>query len=275
MSQRKAQSTSTLEWVLAVDNLKSHLWSHYTMATFSFVVMTWNRPASWLRNSIYTLSHQTIPPLEIIVVDASPDNASHEETHKLCANFPLVTVIDAYWPKFNISRGFNVGIKASAPKVGFVVTTCMEIYFPPNLVEELNEKAAAGRFNGVACGSLKEEVGWPTPEAVWEKWAWYLTQIDPPVAHITPGALVCAPRDWWLQVQGYDEAKRPYCYPDVDIIDRARRSGLQMYNVWGRDATVLHPYHGLSSLFYSVGGLPVNTVADADVVRNRSGWGQI
>lgn len=240
--------------------------------TFSFVVMTWNRDASWLRNSVYTLSHQTVQPLEIIVVEASPDNARHEETEKMCAAFPLVTVIHARWKHFNIARGFNVGIKASASGATHVACTCMEIYFAANLVEELEKVADYRRFNNVTCGSLLKSVGWPKAEDVLAKWDYYCTKTNPYPAHLSPGALMCAPRRWWHLVHGYDEKNTPYAYPDVDIRDRAIRDALKGYNVRGVDAMVLHPWHGPDEKFHSVSG---RIVRDGSIIRNEGAWGEI
>lgn len=238
------------------------------------VVLTWNRPASLLNNSLWTLSHQTVLPDEIIVVDASPNEHHHIETRRLCSTYPITKVVDAYWTRFNVSRGMNVGIKATNPESKYVAATCMEIFFGENMVEVLLSKAGHGRINFMVCGSLPEGVT-DTPENVRSNWSWYCNQINPNPPKFSLGAVLCAERQWWFDVHGYDEARRPFSYPDVDINDRALRYGLENSSIGWEEAQILHPYHPLSRMFYTISGFPVdlNNPIDRNVVRNFDGWG--
>jgi len=245
----------------------------------SFVMMTWRRPAHMLEHNLWTLSHQTIAPDEVVVCETSPEDSWHDETRRVCKQYPLVKLVEGYWSHFNVSRGINCGIKAASPASAYVAATCMELLFSENFVEVLLGKVGPRRINFAYCGSLPESrSSFDNLSNVWDNWLDYCKHVDPAPPRWSPGAVLCTHRAWWHSIRGYDEARRPYSYPDVDIEDRARRSGLDAdgYNVQWDEAQVLHPYHPPSKMFYTVSGyLPDVTGVDASVVRNPRGWGEI
>jgi len=246
----------------------------------SIVLFSWNRPATILNHSLWTLSHQSTPPLEIIVVDTSCDKKYHEDVGKLCKQYPLVRFIPGRWTRFNISRGFNVGIRAARGE--YVATSCMELFFSASLIESLLLRVGENKMNFVRCGCLGPQVDVSAgPEYVRSHWPEYCSQIYPNIADISPGALICASRHWWYKVHGYDEDRCPYRYPDTDIQSRALRDGLlgpqpapnqgwpaHCHVPW-TEAQVLHPYHPRIN---DVGGI---IDRQAPIVRNLHGWGDI
>jgi len=245
------------------------------MQSLSAVVLTWNRPATLLENSLYTLSNQDDPPSEIVVVEASPDLQRHADTLGLCGRYPLARVVEASWPAFNISRGMNVGIRQARGE--FIMATCMEMLFAPGFLDVMNRKMGRDSMVFATCGNLPEEVPPMTPAEAWERWPQLcLATVPCPPSRWSPGAVLCAHRDWWLRVRGYDEARRPFCYVDADIEDRAIRSGLSIRNIEWDESQCIHPYHPPSPLFYSLGGYPPDAGGvDRDVVRNDpERWGE-
>lgn len=245
------------------------------MSGLSVVVLTWNRPAAMLNNSLWTLSNQTVPPSEIIVVEASPGEAEHERTRALCAEYPLTRLVETWWMKFNYSRGINVGIKRA--KEEWIMATCMEMLFANDFIEVLSRLVMRERVVSATCGTLPEQVQIFSPSEARAQWPALCRQVKPyPPLAWSPGAMTCAHREWWYTVRGFDEARRPYSYPDVDIRDRAQRSGMETYNIAWDETQCIHPYHPPSALFYSVSGHPVDAQGvDRDVMRNDPEmWGE-
>lgn len=250
--------------------------------SLSFVLMTWNRSETLLNNSLYTLSNQTVPPLEIIVVEVSPESSYHVATQELCAKYPLVRLVEGRWSHFNISRGLNVGIKQA--KGQYIATGLMEVFYGRNLLETIQPKLGPHRATSGKCGSLGPEVDTSLgPEHAWANWESLCSQVNPHLEY-SPNAFMCVECSWWFYVRGYDEARRPYSYQDTDITDRAFKTGLIKGSRWGAlgeysatwaEAQMLHPWHPQSPLFYSVNGYLIDPVIDACPVRNLSGWGEI
>jgi len=239
----------------------------------SVILLTWNRPPGMLNNSLWTLTHQTVLPQEIIVVEVSPSNAYHTQTKALCALYPLVKLIEGHWSRFNYSRGINVGIKRAAYE--YIMPTCMEMLFAENFIESVLQVAQSNRYINVPCGSLPEGIPIGSAEQARRDWEILCTKVVPyPPNNESPGAISLAHRDWWFKVHGFDEPRRPYSYPDVDICNRAIRSGLQRYIVeWGITQCI-HPFHPSGKMFYTVSGYYVDVNgADRDICRNPVEWG--
>jgi hypothetical protein len=248
-------------------------------SNISFVAMTWERPPHLLERSLWTLSHQIAAPLEIVVTEASPTEARHAETCDLCSRYPLARLVEARWSRFNISRGINCGIVRTDPRAGYVATFASELLFSENFVEELSKKVGPGRYVRSSCAILPEGVSADNgPVPIREDWRRYcgICEQIPGNTHIAYGAVLCAERDWWFKVRGYDEALRPYSYPDIDVRDRARRSGLEEWGVGWEEAQVIHPWPPRSGLFYEISGYAVDARgADKEIVRNLGGWGEV
>ena len=243
------------------------------MTTISFVTMTWQRSPDMLEHSLWTLEHQTVSPFEFVITEASCERAYHEMTWRQCVRYPFVKLYDAYWSRFNVSRGFNCGISRAAGE--YVAVIGSELLFSENFVEVLLTKVALNRMVRAVCGTLPEHIiPAADPAAYRAQWDWYGKACVPYPPHLAPGAVVCAHRDWWHKVRGYDEARRPYSYPDIDIHDRASRSELVDWGIGWEETQVIHPHHPLSRLFYSISGYEVDAAGvDKEVVRNPGAWG--
>lgn len=241
--------------------------------TLSIAIHTWNRPPEILNNSLWTLSHQSVLPDEIVVAETSPDGETHDATKALCVRYPLVKVVDAYWSRINVSRAANIAIRRC--EGDYIAVVAMETLFSENFVKVLTSKLSPDTYNRAACGSLGPDVQVPEPNDAWLNWDSLCSQVfnDPPL--LAPGALYCTHRSWWFSVRGFDEARRPFSYPDVDVYNRAYRSGLNVENgnIDWTEAQILHPWHPPSGLFYSVSGYAVDARVDASVRRND--WGVV
>lgn len=249
------------------------------MPDISFVTMTWERPPHMLERSLWTLSHQTIAPLEIVVTEASPTEERHVETRDLCARYPLARLVEARWSRFNVSRGFNCSITRADPRAEYVAVIGSELLFSENFVEALSSKLGPRRLVRSSCAVLPEGVSvmnGPAPiREDWERYCKICEQI-PENTHMAYGAVICIEREWWFRVRGYDEARRPYSFPDIDIHDRAMRSGLEIWGVPWSEAQVIHPHHPRSRLFFEISGYEVDARGvDKEIVRNLGGWGEL
>src|SRR4030067_2553278 len=89
----------------------------------SVVVCTWRRSADMLLHSVHTLSDQTDPPREIIVVDTNTEAAFIQENYNALLPYPLVRLICRPRMPFNLAKGMNVGINAARGQ--YDMATCM------------------------------------------------------------------------------------------------------------------------------------------------------
>lgn len=242
----------------------------------SIAIHTWNRPPEMLENSLWTLSNQTVTPDEIVVSETSPTEATHEATRELCAKYPLVKLVEGYWSRINVSRAANVAIRGTRPESRYVAVVGMELLFSPNFVEVLLEKLQFCRYNRAACCTLGEDMPIESPQWAWDNWDMICDNVREKTPLIAPGAVLCASRAWWFWIRGFDEARRPFSYPDVDIHNRAYRCGMNLEdgNVDWTEAQVIHPWHPPSGFFYSISGHQIDPIVDADVRRNDYTWGK-
>lgn len=244
-------------------------------ASLSYCMMSWNLPLAVLDRALWTLSHQSLAPRDIVLAECSPDEGTHQAVREHCKQYPLVKVVHAYWRRFNISRGINVALRHSDPAATYAAACCADTYYSENLTEQLMAVASDAVFVRVACGTLPEGFSrqMPSPAEVRANWQWWCDKVDNAPVPIAPGSVFLLPRRWWMAARGYDEARRPYSYPDVDIQDRALRSGMLEAEVIWDKAQTLHPRHP-KPMFYSISGYAIdNQGVDREITRNPAGWG--
>ena len=243
----------------------------------SVVVCTWRRSADMLLHSVHTLSDQTDPPREIIVVDTNTEAAFIQENYNALLPYPLVRLICRPRMPFNLAKGMNVGIKAARGQ--YVIATCMEMLFSPNVVEVLASKVQPGCWIESACAVLSKNTPIGSIETVHSRWAELCAAADAYSAPHRPatGALMVAEREWWHSICGYDEVRYPYENPDVDNARQAALSELHtMYLGWP-ECQLIHQEHSPLKDGYEQGGEWYASVTLEQIrgrPRNPNGWGE-
>ena len=236
----------------------------------SVVTLTWNREPARLHGLLWSLSHQTLPPLEVVVVDANTNARLKRQIAAVAVQFPLARVVEAPRHDFSLAWGFNVGIKASDERARYVITTGTDMLFGSNVIGLLSKMLCDRCMILSHCGFLVQGVD--VSGDVHARWAQLCMRINPnPPVKISAGALIAAPRAWWHKVRGYDEVHHPFAFADSDMWMRAKLDKVSVgFMVWGK-AQVLHTWHPTSPLVAKVGGSRPD--ANWGIVRNPQGWG--
>lgn len=224
-----------------------------------------------LHGSLWTLSNQTRQPLEIIFVNAAADLALAEEVRRVCQEYPLVKVIDAPQEDLNLSRNFNIGIRASSPGADYVMATNPEFLFSPTVLETLLGLMSPTTSGFLPCGMLPRHTDIGEPKTVWDRWPELVSQVatkEPPA-----GILSCLPREWVFKVRGYDEIKTPYNNNDSDLAWRAHLDGLKYQYVPWEQCQMLHRWHPRLPEYNTIES-PVPNESEREIVRNLEHWGE-
>ena len=241
----------------------------------SIVVSTWKLPIQRLYFTLWQLSHQTESPLEIVVINASPDAAMRFEVAETCGEFPLAHCIDAPQdvPVFNLSRSSNIGIKHSSPQADYIGVVALDLLYSPTVIEALAKIAAPEFVCESPLGSLPGNYLLGDVATLWERWPQVLEALyaNPPAYSFSPGAISCIRRDWFFQVHGYDEANFSFSYGDSDLLHRAALSGIGVKIIPWDEAQMIHIAHPAR--------FGIQTAApdglDTTLVRNPDKWGEI
>lgn len=237
--------------------------------TLSIVEPIWNLPGRLLDCNLATLTRQTEPPLEIVIVNASPDEAMFANIEAVCNRYG-VRMINAPYLAFNLSRNLNVGIRAAEGE--YVLLTAVDQLFPAETLAAVYPSLAPRRIVQAMRGDLPIGFDVGEPSTIIDRWGAILEAAIPP-SKFSVGTIICAPREWLYSVGGFDEARCPYNYCDSDLLTRAQVDGIEMAIIsWDR-AKILHMAHERNiPLYYMPSGMPDNSLP---IVRNSNGWGQI
>lgn len=242
----------------------------------SVVVVTWQRPAAMLEHSLYTLTKQTQPPDEVIVVDANPAGELAKANRDLALGYPISRFLHHPQDVFNLSNAMNHGIKQA--EGDFIMATGMEMLFSPSVVVSLMPLLEPGVWVQSPCGSLPAGVSVYPLTSLGDRWHELCERVIPLSNwRISPGTILLSDRGWWHRVRGYDETHYPYESPDADLCRMAHITGLhEVYLRW-ENAQVLHPWHEPLKAGYQLGGeyffhIPESVVAARP--RNPDGWGE-
>ena len=129
-------------------------------ADVSLVISVWNRVDD-LRENLAAIRRQTVPPLEVIVVD----NASTDGTPEMVVDeFPEVVLIRMPHSRYGACETFNIGF-ASA-RGSFVGILDDDVVLPPDWTEKMLAEFAAEPDTTVLLSPKVVEPGMPD---------WYLT----------------------------------------------------------------------------------------------------
>lgn len=240
-------------------------------------------PLDTLRPELWQLTHQTVNPVEILVISASPSDEFRAALREMCAEFaPLVRVIDApqlnnptdptYGYTYNSSHSFNIGIKQSDPRSDFICLLGAGLLFSETSLEALGETMEHGALCEAQMALLPAdyEIGWV--ETLWNRWDDLVEHLDAFSRSISfaTGSLMCISRDWFFKVHGLDEVNYPLSYNDSDLHRRARLDGLTLKIVpWGKMQMV----HVMHKQRYQLQAYPDGR--ETNIIANGEQWGEI
>jgi len=236
---------------------------------FTIVTCIWKRDPALLSRSLSTWVNQSHPPYEIIVSDTNPDEIA--EIKEICDRYAIVTRVHTPMDAFSVSRSINIGIRRTSEESTYVACTGSEMLFSEHYLRELSNRMTPDSFTQMACGWFLRDIVVPLdPHQDWDR---LVASIVPGSnTRISGGTFLCATRDWWLKIRGYDEGIL-FLWPDSDLVRRAILSGLKPKGIpWGA-AQAIHQWHepfGIVAPGRSIDELQ----ADPTITRNLNGWGQ-
>jgi len=213
-----------------------------TAADVSMVISVWNR-ADDLRENLEALKHQTVAPLEIIVVD----NDSTDGTPEMVIDqFPEVRLIRMPHSRYGACETFNVGF-ASA-RGAFVAILDDDVVLPADYIEKMLAEFAREPETTAVLSPRVVEPGMPD---------WYLQSdaVNVPRYMATfRGCASMARKDALRRCGYYDELLFIFGN-ERDLTARLLNAGMRVKMF--PDVEVLHkaPFgmrHGKRSLYYHV-----------------------
>jgi len=238
--------------------------------TISVVEAIWNLPASWLDYNLCTLSNQTMPPLEVVVTNASSNLALFDAVTGVCAKYPLVKMVEHKQDVFNFARCQNVAIQATQGK--YVMVTCIDKLFSKRFMEEVYRLVAPRTMVTSDSSQLPIGLDLGDVNTLMDRW-------DSIFAHrfisnvSATGTIMATERDWLFKIRGFDEVNHAFNFNDSDLMLRAVQDGFGPFVATNGDiGQVLHIGHP-STLYNSWGGSYPD--ANRPIIRNPGRWGNI
>lgn len=248
--------------------------------TLSVVLFIWvdNDPRSqrkWYRdlgNALDSLDQQTVRADEIIVVNAGPSEENTARIKKVVEEHDTVTHIEIPTPEFNMSWGYNVGVKQA--KFEYIMAVGYEMIASPRAIESVKALMQPDRHIGGCCGWLSRDADLSDPVADWDK-------LCAPLEYkmgrennfgTTSGTIHVMHRDQWHRLRGYNE-DFPFYGAGAGLALRAQRGGMKSISVLCEDAMWLHPWHEHSRLVFA--SPSTYKFDESPVVCNPDGWGEV
>jgi len=156
------------------------------MTTLCISEVVWSYPASWLNYNLWTLSNQSQPPTEIMVVNASINPLFSQAYAEVCAQYPRVVMVLApqSWPNYSYCQ--NLGIQAStAEYIGFVN---MDRLFSYHYTEEVYKHLSPKCMVNSNARFLPRDYDLGDPATLFDRWD-YLMSITLPQDKLQGGTL--------------------------------------------------------------------------------------
>lgn len=234
-----------------------------------------DRAIDLLERCLASLANQTVPDFEVVVVDYGSAPAAARAAQAAAAKHPFCRYVysETRGYPWSRARALNVGVRRA--ESAFVMTTDVDMIFPPDFVAILLEHAAPDRVLYCSPYYLPQ---------YFDDWA-HLDRHIPQLQRgdrSQYGGCQCVPTALMQQIRGFDEYYRYWGIEDIDLNYRLKRAGL--HEVWLNDRTHLfhqwHPYSG----FRSFELMPVGAWGriqqhrmrhQHETERNSEGWGQV
>lgn len=239
----------------------------------SVVIPIREYPLDTLEREVLTLSHQSCPPLEIIVVDGTmnDDEKYRKQFVDLELKYPLLHTLFRPMKQFSAAKLQNIGIQYSTGD--YIMLIGADRLFSKNYIEEVSKLADEGFIVQSAWGHLPKSTD--LSGDVLSRWDELCKQVIPgSTGKINPGCVIVIHRDWWFKVRGVNE-RYPFLYNDSNTQRRAKMDGLGKRTLKFATAQVLHRVHKHVSFSMWTGGATLERLyAETDIVCNPNGWGE-
>ena len=214
--------------------------------TYSIIVPVRGRHGAMLRNCLRSIQLQTLPQIELIIVDYGSTQENHEELLEMlppCTLYRYKTT-----EPWSLSAARNIGLRrAKAPlSVAFDADLIME----PRTLERayFNHMEHADTYQTSQVTLLNE--GAIDPETIELPYDYHLLS-NAKATYMSEGwgGFTSAPRTWWNKCQGFNEEMKLWGWEDVDMWKRAARAGMnrvRLSDTHVKDTYIYHqPHHNV------------------------------
>ena len=245
------------------------------MAYLTIIMGVRNRAGERLERCLASLQAQTFQDFQAILVDYGSDTKQAIATHQIVMQFPFCQYVysETRGYPWNRSRALNIGARLSTTE--YVMTTDVDIIFPPNFLEIVTRNVHPERV--LYCHPHYLPNGFQD----WDNLHSYLGKLS--VGNINArGGCQVIQRQVFFQLGGFDEYYQYWGVEDRDLHHRLMSLGLQ--ELWLNDQThIFHQWHAQAD--YSTSNfMPQGFWGRANVhyhrhlhelTRNDSHWGHI
>lgn len=223
-----------------------------------------------------SLEHQSFRDFQLILVDYGSASASAARVRALTQRYDFCRYVytDTRGHPWSRSCALNVGVRLAETE--YVLTTDVDMIFPPEFVASALEQVSPGRVLHAWCTFLPERFrDWATVFV-------YRTRLPANATRQALGGCQCLATRVLREIGGFDEYYRFWGAEDRDLTDRLLLYGLEehylpdtvpMFHQW-------HPSANDKSDDFMPRGM-WGRMNDhqrrwrGEVVRNREGWGRI
>ncbi len=256
------------------------------VAPIAVVIPIRDRAGDHLRRCLASVQWQTVGrPFQTIVVSHGSCPEISEELAALCdeQRAALVEVGSPADPWCK-PLALNVGIRATDPALAFVMAMDGDMILAPNFLETVLGKLREKSQRMVLCRSsdLPCDHVLPSIEQIPSSFA-ALQRRTRLRGRQGCGGIQAAPRSFFFEVHGYDEDFVWWGAEDRDMLDRARRFGLEP--TWiTKETAMLHQWHVGRHRDKPEARAEIEEAARRNhalwherasmVIRNPNGWGQ-
>lgn len=236
-----------------------------------------NREPLRVQRCLDSLARQTDTRFSVLLVDYGSDASCAQQVEALCGRYPFCRYVFSHTRGrlWNRSHALNTGIRLS--EADYVVTTDIDLVYPPNFVALLHEHLAPGRELHANAYALPEKF------ADWNKL--HQQQLSLPARDMTALGLVQGlPRYAHQEVGGFDEHFSIWGEEDRDLRARMQRTGISEWWLSLAQCPIYHQWH--PSAGKRTRALPLGwrrfmgnyftrMSAQQPLQRNPQGWGRL
>ena len=209
------------------------------------VLASYNRSGMRLENALLTLRNQTLPSsqVDITICDWGSDAENVSRLREMCARHRVrLILVPPTLQSFNKSKAVNIAIRHTPNDAEFVLQTDVDMIFQSNYIEMIIRAGIQFYPSLVLCSALEIQQGNAQVAEKMNPMKDYsairaLSRLRGGV-----GMCICAPRQWFFHIQGYDERYTLWGHEDDDILKRAKLDGLHQVGIADR-TSLIHQWH--------------------------------